>query len=116
MRLVRFHLEPWQKGGSVASSPSHTPTPNLIVVSPNTSLLVLNPSQLNRQRPPDINDIQNIEKIPREVREKRLQKRLKHRYPKMVQRLSSICSDVLARHVFSPSLSLSLLSLILILS
>lgn len=100
MRLVRFHLEPWQKGGSVASSPSHTPTPNLIVVSPNTSLLILNPAQLNRQRPPDVNDIPNIEKIPREVREKRLQKRLKHRYPKMVQRLSSICSDVLARHVF----------------
>jgi hypothetical protein len=84
MRIVRFYLEPWQKGGTPSPSPS---------------LINLSPHIQRRQRPPHANDIGNIEKIPMEEREKRLRKRLKHRYPQTVKKLSTICNNVLVKNV-----------------
>lgn len=90
MRIVRFHFEPWQKGASVTTTPSASPT---------VSLLVLSPKIQRRQRTAEIDDIPNIDKIPKEIRDKQLRDRLKYRYPKMVERLASICGDVIAQNV-----------------
>lgn len=90
MRIVRFYLEPWQKGG----------TP-----SPSASLILLSPRIKRRQRIPNMDDkeLDNLEKLSIDEREKKLTERrrfrLKFRYPQTVKKLSVICSDVLARNV-----------------
>lgn len=91
MRLVRFHLEPWQKGGSELSTPCESP-----------SLLVVTASVHRRQRSIDIDDFQikNIDQVHDKELEKRLREKIKWRYPQMVKKLSIICSDVIARNVF----------------
>lgn len=88
MRLVRFHLEPWQKGGSEFSTPCASP-----------SLLIVTASVHRRQRSMDNKDIPNIEAISDSVRERRLKNKQKWRYPQIVKRLSILCSDVIAKNV-----------------
>lgn len=108
MRLVRFYLEPWQKGGSVTSASTlHTPSLASVSPSPNPLLItaVINlPVPLSVQRRQRSIDLDNnsetdVDKLSKEAREKRLHNRLKYRYPKMVKRLSSICGDVIAKNV-----------------
>ncbi len=89
MRIVRFYLEPWQKGGTPSPSPS---------------LNLLSPHLKRRQRMPSMNakDLENWEKLSDEEREKKKadrQRRLRYRYPQTVKKLSRICSDVLAKNV-----------------
>lgn len=91
MRLVRFHLEPWQKGGSEFSTPCASPS----------SLLVVTASVHRRQRSMDSKDIPHIEAISDSVRERRLKNKQKWRYPQVVKRLSILCSDVIAKNVRS---------------
>lgn len=91
MRIVRFHLEPWQKGGSVES----TPSPSL-----SGSMLVISPKILRRQRPPDVEEYVNFgSKTSTLERSRRLSDRIRCRYPKTVKRLASICGDVIAKYV-----------------
>ena len=87
MRIVRFYLEPWQKGGSP---------------SPSQSLQFLSPRIKRRQRIPNMDDIVQLDKLSDTEKEKKLserKKRLKYRYPQVVKKLSLICSDVLAKSV-----------------
>lgn len=99
MRIVRFHLEPWQKGGSEFSTPCASPC----------SLLIVSSAVHRRQRSCDIGEdiLLNIAGginaptnastlIQRKIRE-----RLKRRYPQMVKRLTTICSDVIAKYAVS---------------
>lgn len=96
MRIVRFHLEPWQRGsgcGSVTPSPAQSP-----------SLALLSPHVLRRQRPASLEDLEEIcgqSQTPQQQQQQRLrrQRRLKCRYPQVVKRLSTLCSDVMAHHV-----------------
>lgn len=90
MRIVRFHLEPWQKGGSEVSTPCESP-----------SLLLVTASVHRRQRSVDIDDIANIDNLTEIERKKREKDKSKWRYPQMVKRLSILCSDVIANNVFS---------------
>lgn len=85
MRIVRFHLEPWQKGGSEISVRS-TESPTLIIPS----------SVARRQRPPSVDDILSIDIT---LFEKRHKQWPRWRYPNMVKKLSTICCDVLAHYV-----------------
>lgn len=88
MRLVRFHLEPWQKGGSLNSTPCGSPT-----------LMKISASVHRRQRSVDIDDISNIETVSESVRIRKLRNKHKWRYPQVVKKLSILCSDVFARNV-----------------
>lgn len=93
MRIVRFHLEPWQKGGSVES----TPSPSL-----SGTILVLSPKVLRRQRPPDVEECVNLGQCSKPntlERKRRLSDRIRCRYPKTVKRLASICGDIIAKYV-----------------
>lgn len=85
MRIVRFHLEPWQKGGSEISIRS-TESPSLGI----------SPSVARRQRPPSVDDILSIDITLFERRQKHWPK---WRYPNMVKRLSTLCCDVLVNYV-----------------
>lgn len=86
MRIVRFHLEPWQKGGSEISVRS-TESPTLIIPS----------SVARRQRPPSVDDILSIDITLFETRQRKQWP--KWRYPNMVKKLSTICCDVLVNYV-----------------
>lgn len=85
MRIVRFHLEPWQKGGS-----------ELSIRSSDSPSLVISPSVSRRQRPPSVDDILSIDVT---LFEKRQKLSPKWRYPQMVKRLSTLCCDVLVKYV-----------------
>ncbi|GAB0087709.1 unconventional myosin-XV [Sergentomyia squamirostris] len=88
MRIVRFHLEPWQKGGSVTSTPCSSP-----------ALSLLTPVLSRRQRRANIDDIPCIDHLTdEEIRARRLRERLRHRYPQVVRRLVSLCSDIIAEN------------------
>lgn len=101
MRIVRFHLEPWQKGGSIPSGHS-SPQSSL------SSLPMLSDSVLRRQRCPSLDDLSNIDT---NLFERRTSTTLSHssnsrhstytkrKLPQMVKRLCVLCSDVLARSV-----------------
>lgn len=103
MRIVRFHLEPWQKGGSIASGHgSSSPQSSL------SSLPMLSDSVLRRQRCPSSDDLSNIDTNLFERRtstsishssNSRHSTYTKRKIPQMVKRLSILCSDVLARNV-----------------
>lgn len=107
MRIVRFYLESWQKGG----------TP-----SPSASLQLLSPRLRRRQRIPKMEELEELEnfddessddvkKEERAIYESKKEKRKnvrknknykfiwKSRYPPTVKKLSVICSDVLAKYV-----------------
>lgn len=91
MRIVRFHLEPWQRCGSITPSP--IPSPSITLLSSNV---------LRRQRPASIEDFTNMDKSSEPLRLKRLRERerkMKNRYPQSVKKLSTLCSDIIARHV-----------------
>jgi hypothetical protein len=95
MRIVRFYLESWQKGG----------TP-----SPSQSLVLLSPRIKRRQRIPkmeeliehDSNDDDNDGDCELTDKEKARRKfYLKYRYPPTVKKLSVLCSNVLANNVYN---------------
>lgn len=87
MKIVRFHLEPWQRGGSEFSSPSSTSI---------SSLLFLSPSTLRRQRAPSFDDLSSIDTTLFEKKPKIV---LNRKIPQMVKKLSVLCSNVLATSV-----------------
>lgn len=95
MRIVRFYLESWQKGHDT---------------SPSASLLLLSPRVRRRQRIPKMEEL--VERDDQvscadvdgcvQLDEKEKAKRkfyLKYRYPPTVKKLSTLCSDVLAKYV-----------------
>lgn len=87
MRIVRFYFEPWQKGGSPSPSPS---------------ILILSPRIKRRQRIPkcaESSTIVSVKNLSESEREKILRQKLRARSIKPVKRLTSICSDVLAKNV-----------------
>lgn len=91
MRIVRFHLEPWQRCGSITPSPAPSP-----------SISILSPHILRRQRPPSLENVPSINTqiAIGHLKQRHDQKRkAKNRYPQYVKRLSTICSDVIAKHV-----------------
>lgn len=99
MRIVRFHLEPWQKGGSIRSGFS---SPSSV-----SSLPILSDSVLRRQRCPSSDDLSNIDTNLFERRSTSHSSNSRHssyskrKLPQMVKRLTVLCSDVLARNVMS---------------
>lgn len=112
MRIVRFYLESWQKGG----------TP-----SPSASLQLLSPRIRRRQRIPKMEELEEHENLDDEdnssVDDVKKEERLvdaiyeskkengrnkkkrnykfmwKSRYPPTVKKLSVLCSDILAKYV-----------------
>lgn len=103
MRIVRFYLEPWQKGGSIASGHNSSPQSSL------SSLPMLSDSVLRRQRCPSLDDLSNIDTTLFERHtstsishssNSRHSTYTKRKIPKMVERLSVLCTNVLARSVF----------------
>lgn len=91
MRIVRFHLEPWQRCGSVTPSPAHSP-----------SIGILSPHVLRRQRPPSIEDFPSSEENIETLRLKLInykKRKMQNRYPQIVKKLSMLCSDVMAKLV-----------------
>lgn len=97
MRIVRFHLEPWQKGGSPGSGLS---SPSSL-----SSLPMLSDSVLRRQRCSSSDDLSNIDATLFERRSTSHSSNSRHssyskrKIPQMVKRLSVLCSDVLAKNV-----------------
>jgi len=105
MRIVRFHLEPWQRGNSVTPSPAQSP-----------SLALLSPHVLRRQRPASLEDLEDLcSSSPTTQQQQqqllRRQRRLKCRYPQVVKRLATLCSDVMARHVSSKPIHINTISI-----
>lgn len=105
MRLVRFHLEPWQKGGSD------------FTVTPCASPLPLNARAHRRQRSADLDllaadDVDGDAALSPELIELRaMRKRAKQwrwRYPQVVKRLAIMCSDVIARNVIITSIEMGI--------
>lgn len=82
MRIVRFYLEPWQKGGTPSPSPS---------------ILILSPRIKRRQRIPKC-DLDKTPKSTLSEREIRF-RRLSRSGPQAVKRLSAICIDFIAKNV-----------------
>ncbi|XP_017109787.2 unconventional myosin-XV isoform X3 [Drosophila bipectinata] len=94
MRIVRFHLEPWQRGGGGSITPSPAQSPSLGLLSPHV---------LRRQRPASLDEVEGADLPALSAHHPALpasrRRRLKcHRYPQVVKRLSTLCSDVIARH------------------
>lgn len=93
MRIVRFHLEPWQRCGSITPSPAP---------SPSTSIAILSPHILRRQRPASVEDFPSLEENTETLRLKLLtdkKRKMQNRYPQIVKKLSILCSDIMARLV-----------------
>lgn len=91
MRIVRFHLEPWQRCGSITPSPAPSP-----------SIALLSPHVLRRQRPPSIEDFPSFDENSETLRLKvlkNIERKMKNRYPQIVKKLSTLCSDMIAKHV-----------------
>lgn len=85
MRIVRFYFEPWQKGGSPSPSPS---------------ILILSPRIKRRQRIPKcVDGTSSVKSLSEIEKDKILRQKLRSRTIKPVKRLTSICSDVLAKNV-----------------
>lgn len=82
MRIVRFYLEPWQKGGTPSPSPS---------------ILILSPRIKRRQRIPkcDLDKPKPLGLTEREIRFRRLSRS----GPQSVKRLAAICIDFIAKNV-----------------
>lgn len=90
MRIVRFHLEPWQRNNK-----SLTPSP-----APSPSLLIASPLILRRQRLPTTSDVcPNCLDHKMALTNRPERKLLRNRYPMFVKKLSILCSDVIARNV-----------------
>lgn len=85
MRIVRFYLEPWQKGGTPSPSPS---------------ILILSPRLKRRQRYPPKSETASTRKYTLTERELRF-RRLSRSGPQNIKRLSAICIDVLAKNVIT---------------
>lgn len=103
MRIVRFHLEPWQRCGSITPSPAPSP-----------SIAVLSPHVLRRQRPPSIEDFPSLAEQTETLRLKALrdqERKMKNRYPQSVKKLTTLCSDVLVKCGILDSVNLSPLPL-----
>lgn len=99
MRIVRFKLEPWQKGGSTGSGFSSTS-------SLSSTFPPLSDSVLRRQRASPTDELSNIDTNLFERRShsqsqsnSRHSTYSKRKLPQMVKRLTVLCSDVLARNV-----------------
>lgn len=98
MRIVRFYLESWQKGHDT---------------SPSSSLLLLSPRVRRRQRIPKMEELEERDDqvsfvddddgedtVQLDQKEKQKKKFYwKYRYPPTVKKLSTLCSDVLAKYV-----------------
>lgn len=91
MRIVRFHLEPWQKGGSENSSLS----------SSTHSLLLLSESVIRRQRSPSPNQLMSTDTnlFDRKSANSSTRSPDNRKMPKIVKKLSILCSDVLVSNV-----------------
>lgn len=102
---MRFHLEPWQKGGSTASGFSSP--------SSMSSLMPLSNSVLRRQRAPSDDELSNIDTNLFEKRSQSSTSRhssySKRRMTRTVKRLTVLCSDILARNVIHVDLLFHLL-------
>lgn len=92
MRIVRFYFEPWQKGGSPSPSPS---------------ILILSPRIKRRQRIPKCADTTIASNKGETDKQKILRQKLRSRSIQPVKRLTSICSDVLAKNVRNVHLKLN---------
>lgn len=85
MRIVRFYLESWQKGHDT---------------SPSSSLILLSPRIRRRQRPKMEELVERVSCGDFDEKEKAKKKFYwKYRYPPTVKKLSTLCSDVIAKHV-----------------
>lgn len=97
MRIVRFFLESWQNGHDT---------------SPSASLILLSPRVRRRQRIPKMEELMeredqvggdgDDEAMMMQLDEKEKAKRKfywKYRYPPTVKKLTTLCSDVLAKYV-----------------
>lgn len=88
MRIVRFFLESWQNGHDT---------------SPSASLILLSPRVRRRQRIPKMDElIEPDDNQYENVDEKEKAKRKfywKYRYPPTVKKLSTLCSDFIAKYV-----------------
>lgn len=87
MRVVRFYLEPWQKGGTPSSS---------------ASLLLLSPKIRRRQRmfPRDDSNKDFLRRITSDEKDDEKKKtRRRSLTLRRVKSLASLCSDVLAENV-----------------
>lgn len=97
MRIVRFHLEPWQRGGSNGSEFSTS--------SSLSSFPPLSDSVLRRQRAYSSDELSNIDTNLFERRSTLSHptswhsRYFKRKLPQMIKRLSVLCSDVLAQNV-----------------
>lgn len=95
MRIVRFHLEPWQKGGSISTTPCSSPSLSTTILSPVLAR--------RRQRKPDPDDKYAFTYHGYEDSSTKKDKvnscKFKYRYPQTVKRLSRLCGDVLANFV-----------------
>jgi hypothetical protein len=91
MRIVRFYLEPWQKGG----------TP-----SPSASLVLLSPNVKRRQRQTYAVEEKIVKMSNEKLMKERRKSRIRHRFKPTVKTLMSLCSDVLAQNVEIKNLSL----------
>lgn len=103
MRIVRFNLEPWQKGGSIVSSGRSS--------SSSLSLSSLPDSVLRRQRCSSLDNLANIDGNYFERRTTNTNtthssnsryssySNSKRKMPQTVKRLTILCSDILARYV-----------------
>jgi hypothetical protein len=99
MRIVRFYLESWQKGHDT---------------SPSASLLLLSPRVRRRQRIPKMEELlmerdherASFDSAQLDEKEKAKRKFYwKYRYPPTVKKLSTLCSDVLAKCVIDAKIS-----------
>lgn len=91
MRIVRSHVEPWQKNGS------SNPSPTL-----SQSAVILSPTICRRQRPADgSKDETDTGTHLENAQLKRMRERMRRRsrYPQVVKKLSMMCSDAIARNV-----------------
>lgn len=95
MRIVRFYLESWQKGHDT---------------SPSASLLLLSPRVRRRQRIPKMEELverddqvscADVDDLQVDEKEKKAKRKfyLRYRYPPTVKKLSTLCSDLLAKYV-----------------
>lgn len=90
MRIVRFYLESWQKGHDT---------------SPSSSLILLSPRIRRRQRPKMEELREHVSCADFEEKEKARKKFYwKYRYPPTVKKLSTLCSDVIAKQVLTYNL------------
>ncbi|KAI8125546.1 Unconventional myosin-XV [Lucilia cuprina] len=70
------------------------------IPAPSPSTAILSPHILRRQRPPSVEDFPSLEENTETLRLKLLvdkKRKMQNRYPQIVKKLSTLCSDVIAR-------------------